>query len=658
MKTRINWLMGMGLFFTLQCSGMAGATGNIKLGILTYSTESDAVLDWVKGHFSFKIDGRNPGDSIQWDSYYDIYGPGSIAELLVMKDWAAASGATYEEMLLHAGVDYSSAIGTAWKQMDRFDNFEGANGILHSADDVNYTDLTATAYSGRVTWQNSIYIGYEEAFDQINLVLSTPGSGITRLWEYWNGSSWTAVTVADGSSAFTVSGRVSFTPPPDWARKVINASRSKYFVRCRITSAAGNPVTSSIRGDNWLRGGGNLCRGWDATSGSIVNTGELKYNPAPPAGSAARFPYQSRISFWSANHFVANPADFQTIGKISSRSWAKYAAYRINSKVAAAGFSGVMCDDGERNVRGDGIAAAGTDFADKTLNSWEVESAGKYQDIVAFTHALNPAAKVGINAQNRSMVKTGDWNLAEYFNSTWKTADFRGIAVTDNAVNAMNYDDYLPVNNPTGLTGVLIYQDTAGRVPGKSAEWERGNRGPLVALSKHYIGMNDNTIFSYYSRGGYIYSESDEVYLKDDSVLHQSVDPIPAVDRVKRWGTYFPAMGVELGTPGARNLLWKSHAIIGGKRDVMRRDFVNAVVLHRGAAWDTSDGEYNSYSLPMGLDGTYYPLKADGSTGSGITSIALRSGEGAILMKSPLADSFVPSSPSPPSATKGLKRVQ
>jgi hypothetical protein len=82
----------------------------------------------------------------------------------------------------------------------------------------------------------------------------------------------------------------------------------------------------------------------------------------------------------------------------------------------------------------------------------------------------------------------------------------------------------------------------------------------------------------------------------------------------------------------------------------MRRDFVKAVVLHRGATWDTSDGEYNGYSLPMELDGTYYPLKADGSTGAGITSIALRTGEGAILLKSPQAAIAA----SPPSATKGL----
>lgn len=638
---------------------IAEASGNIKPGILTYTSESDAVLNWVKDRFSFKIDGRSPGDStLHWDGYYDIYGPGSTAELLLMKDWASTNGVKYEEMLLHAKVNYTSAVSKASSQMDKFDNFEGANGILRSSDDVTYTDLTTTAYSGSVIWLKTMYIGSEEAFDQINLVLSTPGRGITRVWEYWNGSSWTTLTVTDGSSSFTVSGRVSFTPPADWGRKVIQSSRSKYFVRCRITAAATNPVTSSIKGDNWLRGSGNLCRGWDATSESIVNSGELKYNPTPPAGSAAKFPYQARISFWSSNHFVANPADFQPIRKISSRSWAKYAAYRINSKVTASGFTGVMCDDGERNVKGDGIVSTSTDLVDKTLNTWEVESAGKYQDIVAFTHALNPAVKVGINAQNKTMAKMGDWNLAEYFNSSWKSGDFRGITVTDNVINAMNYDDYLPVNNPTGVTGVLIYQDTADKVPGKNAEWDRGNRGPIVALSKHYIGVNDNTIFSYYSRGGFIYSETDEVYLKDGSVLHQSVDPVPTVDRVKRWATYFPAMGVDLGTPGARNLLWKSHTIIGGTRDVMRRDFVNAVVLHRGATWNTADSEYNSYSSPMGLDGTYYPLNADGTTGAGITSIALRTGEGAILMKAPLATHLASPPPSPPSATKGLKRVQ
>jgi hypothetical protein len=172
--------------------------------------------------------------------------------------------------------------------------------------------------------------------------------------------------------------------------------------------------------------------------------------------------------------------------------------------------------------------------------------------------------------------------------------------------------------------------------------WERGNRGPIVALSKHYIGANDYTVFSYYTLGGYIYGETDEVYLIDGSVKHQAVDPTPNAGQVYRWATYFPAMGIDIGMPdsagyngGMRDLAWKSHSEIGGVQDVWRRDYTKAIVLHRPASLDTTDDEYVTPSAGIDLGGTYYPLSADGTTGSGITSITLRTGEGAILMKSP-----------------------
>jgi hypothetical protein len=45
---------------------------------------------------------------------------------------------------------------------------------------------------------------------------------------------------------------------------------------------------------------------------------------------------------------------------------------------------------------------------------------------------------------------------------------------------------------------------------------------------------------------------------------------------------------------------------------------------------------YAEYSGDIPLGGTYYPLKADGTTGSAISTIQLRRSEGAILMKAPL----------------------
>lgn len=656
-----------GIFLLIPTSVRASA----KYGILAYvgvGFESPALMSWINNHFVFKIQGTNSNDpNVLWSTYHDITVIGSIADLLKMNDWSVVNNVSHEEMLLHAKIDYTSTLATAWSGMDKFDKFEGANGVLRTADAVTsttdgliFTDLTNSAYGGSVTWQNTMYLGYEEPFDVVNLTFSTSGNGITNVWEFWNGSQWETLTTSGVANNLTANGQINFVPPASWTRKVINGSRNKYFVRCRITASSINPVTSSIKGDNWLRGANNLCMGWDATDGGncpgvnchIVNQGTpLEYNPSPPVGASARFRYQSRIPSWSYDHFMANPADFQLVGGVNTRTWAKYTASRIDAISTASGATAIMCDDAEKNLTAgtDGIDSTNTDFIDKTANSWITEYTNKYQDIVNYVRLLKPTLKLGINGQNKDIVKMGDWNLAEYHTFVWQTASSRGITVNDDSVPwKMRYDDYLPANNPENTLGFLIYQDTQDTVPGgRTAIWDRGNRGPIVALSKHYIAMNDNTIFSYYSKGGFIYSETDEVYLKDNTVLHQSIDAIPSVDQVKRWATYFPAMGVDLGLPGVRNFSWKSHIEIGGPLDVWRRDFANGIVLHRGALWNTTDAEYNTYSPMMDLGGgTYYSLKADGSTGGGITSISLRTGEGAILMNAPInADVISPTAP-------------
>jgi Malectin domain len=134
-------------------------------------------------------------------------------------------------------------------------------------------------------------------------------------------------------------------------------------------------------------------------------------------------------------------------------------------------------------------------------------------------------------------------------------------------------------------------------------------------------------------------------------VHHQSTDPIPAVANVWKWGPWFPAIAVNVGTPdpngyngGARNLSWMTGAASSGNpsacastacSEVWRRDYTNAIILSRVGHWNTPSSEFNTPSVIIPLGGTYYPLKADGTTASGVTSIQLRGAESAILMKSP-----------------------
>ncbi|MEY2874337.1 MAG: hypothetical protein RLZZ373_1708 [Pseudomonadota bacterium] len=119
----------------------------------------------------------------------------------------------------------------------------------------------------------------------------------------------------------------------------------------------------------------------------------------------------------------------------------------------------------------------------------------------------------------------------------------------------MAHDDYLPTSNPGGTLGVFLYADTKATVAAGGAAWDRGNRGPITALSKHHVACDANTVFAYYSRGGYIYSETDEVLRVDGVVLHQATQALPRFDQVRRWATWFPAMGVDIGVPD----IWRRH---------------------------------------------------------------------------------------------------
>jgi hypothetical protein len=612
-------------------------------GIVAYNSPDAATAAWMDQRFAVRLAGPKPvSAAVKWMGYQDIYGIGSIAELLEMKDWALAKRLVPEDMLLHAKANYTARIGRIFDGLDRFDAFEGRNGVLRSVDGRSFTDVSALAYAGQVALSGQTYLGYEEPFADIQFTLATAGADVVRTVQYWNGSGWITLSAGlqDGTAAFTRSGKLTFVPPADWQPTSLNGSRRKYFVRVVIASARTVPVSSQIRGDDWLGSTPQSGRGWDASSPTIVHRGTaLAYNPTPPATASAKFPYQARISFWSVNHFVANPADQQGL---TDGSWATFVASKIVKDNRSSGAGGVMCDDGERDVADDGVPATATDFLDKAGGAtWAASSLTKYRNIVRLVRQQQPALLLGVNAASTALVKSGQWNITEYHTFVWKTNDLRGITTGDDGrPTRMAYDDYLPASNPAGTLGVFLYADTEATVAAGSVAWDRGNRGPMVALTKHHIARNANTVFAYYSRGGYIYSENDEVLRVDGAVLHQAKQALPRLDQVQRWATWFPAMGVDIGVPdaggyrgGVRDLAWKRGADLGGGPDVWRRDYTKAVVLHRPAAWNTTASQYTVYSPPIDLGGRYYLLAADGTVGAAITSLRLRAGDGAVLMK-------------------------
>ena len=154
---------------------------------------------------------------------------------------------------------------------------------------------------------------------------------------------------------------------------------------------------------------------------------------------------------------------------------------------------------------------------------------------------------------------------------------------------------------------------------------------------------------------------------------HQSqLSGPPAASSVYTWAAFFPAEKTDLGTPDTvRGVIGNSgssgdpyNGARGGRRmgyitgqnvsglgastcvvssvdhcsELNRRDFTKATVLYRDNANATvtiNPLEFDTLSVPISLGSTYYPLLADGTTGTAVTSVQLRADEAAVLLKYP-----------------------
>ncbi|MBI5126886.1 hypothetical protein HZA76_00305 [Candidatus Roizmanbacteria bacterium] len=110
------------------------------------------------------------------------------------------------------------------------------------ANDVALVPIQAT------TQGDLIYFGHNLQFDGVTLNIGTAGnySNITLNWEYYNGSTWTALTVTDTSNSFKTSGTqtISFTKPSDWTIAYAN-SVCRFWIRARTSWSASQSVTTA-----------------------------------------------------------------------------------------------------------------------------------------------------------------------------------------------------------------------------------------------------------------------------------------------------------------------------------------------------------------------------------------------------------------------------
>jgi hypothetical protein len=115
---------------------------------------------------------------------------------------------------------------------------------LTDANDADIDDMELTPPTPAIN--DAYYFGYRYPFNGLTLKYSTAStdSSQTLAWEYYNGSSWTAVSgLTDGTSNYTaVAGTkdVTWTRPKDWSTTAV-LGLTLYWIRARVSAVGATP---------------------------------------------------------------------------------------------------------------------------------------------------------------------------------------------------------------------------------------------------------------------------------------------------------------------------------------------------------------------------------------------------------------------------------
>ena len=158
---------------------------------------------------------------------------------------------------------------------------------------------------------DAVYFGLDTTFDRLSIYIRVAGSGYTITWEYYNGSSWAALSPTDNTTGFTVASfkTVVWEQPSNWAAVSVNGSASLYFVRARvsaITAPSGPTLGLTYCGKDF-----SFSLDTDEATQGSDNTPNIDINTASdPAATAVAALAASRLGLYTrADGFHAKYID-------------------------------------------------------------------------------------------------------------------------------------------------------------------------------------------------------------------------------------------------------------------------------------------------------------------------------------------------------------
>jgi hypothetical protein len=406
-------------------------------------------------------------------------------------------------------------------------------------------------------------------------------------------TNWKPLTVkSDGTNGLTRSGKITFDPPPDWKMAQIGSQGAMFYVRVRTTSTGTAPVATTILAADYVNANGTA-RGTipvfdyaaDVDHDGYLNDAEYA-NRKP--GDDARFAYQSRLLFpyYGQMRFVLNPSN------VDVQQWAASYAFRLLASQPLA--NGLFVDNSS---------------AHSPLTGFNVlESTGNYsRDYGTMLGGISSQIAPRWLLANTS---GGGSETSAVVTNTAGT--FQESAIRPLAAGWQQFEDLAnTIANWQTLTTPAHYLVLDTMTTGGSAT---DPRTQIATLAYYYLVADPNTTFLDYGGG-----ES------------------PNTSWTQHW---IPAAAYDIGQPTSTWSLFasgKDPANAALTYHVYQRSYANALVLYKPLSYATGKGTgtlSDATATTFQLNGTYRLLRSDGTLGSSVTSVTLRNGEGAILVKS------------------------
>lgn len=450
----------------------------------------------------------------------------------------------------------------------------------------------------------TVVIGFPEQFRELRVELATPAAnGWAGVIEYATAvnaagtpTAWAALPIlADGSTGFTQSGTVTFDPPGDWTPAAIGTTDRLYYVRVRTTTSGTTPVLTQLLGRDYVGAQGQTTGFIPAFDTAADANGDGYLNDAEyanrTAGLNARFRYESRLfyPYYGQMRFVTNPAG------TGVAAWAADFHQRILQNTPLA--DGFFVDNSNGKPMTNNAALVET-----VTNASYATAYG--QMLEAVNAAIAPkwlmANTSGGNAQTTQVVSRVPASFEEF--------QLRPLA--NNYVQF--YDNAGLVNARLGTANTPYLVLDSHPMGGSPTD----GRTQLATLAYYYLLADPTRTFLMFY-GGY----------EPQTSWTRHWSPAVEFDVGQPTGTWSEfASGND---PANANLVYK----------VFGRNYTDALVLYKPLSYKSGSGggtgtTADATATTHALDGTYRPLNADGSLGAPVTSVTLRNGEGAILVRS------------------------